>query len=268
MIKKGVFCLGVSFLSSVNPVWSTDSQDNEDFELLDFQRSLVYVLETQDWLIEEKPILTSPQTSLQDSIVAYYGNVPPTSLYKQDKVFFLPTTPVVHTYNPIFNFGFVEAVYSVVPNEKVKDFFGKSDISCCFIVMQRLINDTTPQLLRLHGFIHGEDAGRKNSSLSVSVEIINKDDRILFADGKTSQTNTVHCHDGVASPNNFALKGWDEGIYMDEPYWQSFGVYLPATRTATLIITGQNILDRELSEMMMSPILTYGAEAYLRSLLS
>lgn len=267
-IKEIILCLGLAWLMPSTQVFSAERMNNEALQELGIEHlSMDYVLKCYQWLGEQESLSAKPVTDLNKT-VTYYGNVQPTSLYKHEDIYFLPTAPVIHTYNPTIGYDYIDVAYSLAPNEQIKTFFGKQDITTCFIVMQQLIEDSAPQLLRLHGFVHGPDAGTKNAGVSVPVELINKDDVIQFSNGSSSQVNSVHCHDGVASPDNFDLKGWDPRIYLNEPYYQSFGVYLPSLRTAALIVVGQNILDKNMSAKVGTPILSDEAQAHLVKLLS
>lgn len=229
--------------------------------------SLEQTLKDEHWLSEDTVLVSKPSSLISGEVVSYYGNVPSTTLYKQGKIAFLPAAPVIYTYNPIINFGYIDAAYSLTPTDQIKSFFGKSEIVNCFLVLQKIINDSTPQLLRLHGFIHGVDAGAVNASLDVSVELINHDTPLLFTPSTPTQSGSVHCHGGMASPNNFALLGFDDKTYTYEPFWQSLGIYLPETKTAALIIMGQNILDYWFSEIEGVPILVPEFKLYLENLL-
>jgi hypothetical protein len=250
--------------------------DNEfDFLFMDQQlaiqeQSLSGVLKNQNWLSKEDQLMVRPISPANDEIIAYYGNVPPTSLYKQDKTYYLPTAPVVYVYNPVFNWGYVDVAYSLIPTEAIKKFFGQPEMLNCFLVFQRLIDDNVPQLLRLHGFIHGSNAGTiGNSSVQVAVELMSFEEQpITFTNKNPVQTNSVHCHGGVASPSNFDLIGVKEDIYTMAPVWQSLGIYLPATKTATLIVMGQNIIDHKLSFQGGEPILDDSFRNYFEKLLS
>lgn len=273
-IHKILFFLILSAsLGSLSAMEEQDEDDALNFLISQMsiqERSLSQVLKNQNWLNDEEHLISRPILPVVDEAVGYYGNVPPTSLYKQGKVYFLPTAPIIHTYNPIFSWGYVDAAYSLRPTDQIKKFFGKSELVNCFLVFQKLIDDKTPQLLRLHGFIHGTNAGAiVDSSVQVAVELMSHEELpITFSNKNPVQTNTVHCHGGVASPSNFDLIGVNEYVYTSIPLWQSLGVYLPATRTATLIVMGQNILDQELSSMAGEPILDFPFNAYLERLLS
>ena len=252
-----------------------EEEDSFDYSFMEQQlamqeQSLTEVLTQQNWLTKESQLMVRPIPPLQDETVAYYGNVPPTSLYKEGKIYYLPTAPVIHSYNPILSWGYVEAAYSLAPTEQIKNFFKKPEMANCFLVFQKLIDDKTPQLLRLHGFIHGINAGSiKNSSVQVGVELISFEEQsISFTNKNPLQTNSVHCHDGVASPSNFDLIGVNEDVYTGAPVWQSLGVYLPATNTATLIVMGANIIDHELSFQSGKPIFDSNFKTYFEKLLN
>jgi hypothetical protein len=234
------------------------------------EQSLSYVLKNQHWLSEEDQLMLRPIPPATDEIIAYYGNVPPTSLYKQDKVYYLPTAPVVYIYNPVFSWEYIDVAYSLTPTEAIKNFFGKPEMSNFFLVFQKLIHDRVPQLLRLHGFIHGSNAGIiGNSNVQVAVELMSFEEQpITFINENPLQTNSVHYHDGVASPNNFDLIGVKEDIYTMAPVWQSLGIYLPETKTATLIVMGQNIIDQNLSFQAEEPVLDDMFKVYFEKLLS
>ena len=229
--------------------------------------SLEYVLRAHQWLNEAVSLTSAPPSLTSDESVAYYGDAPPTTLYKQGKIAFLPAAPVVYTYDPTISYNYIAAAYSLPPTASIKSFFGGRNIVQFFLVLQRLIDDSTPQLLRLHGFIHGANAGSLNAVIEVAAELINHEEPIFFSNNTLWQVNSVHCHDGVASPSNFALTGLNDKIYTSEPFWQSVGVYLPTTQTATLIVFGHNMVDYELSELRNTPVLTLDFKGYLENLL-
>jgi hypothetical protein len=235
-------------------------------------RALVSILKKHHWL-EEDILHHTPNVSSHET-VSYFGNVKPTSLYGQigdhGKSFnyILPMAPYVHMYMPELYFGYTHVAYALKPTQKIRDFFGKQDIRQYYLVVQGLQGEPNNQLLRLHGFIHGKQAKYINKSINVTAEIlpIKNEAPITFSNDGVNQTSGVHCHDGVASPNNFALKGWKGGIF--DAGWQAFGVYLHESHTATLIIVGQKFIKEHESERAGQPLLTPEAAVYLDTLLS
>lgn len=228
-------------------------------------RTMPPILQKHQWL--EGDILHHKPNVSSNVIVSYFGNVKPTSLYRQGSNFILPMAPYVHPYHPVLYSGYIHVAYDLKPTQKIKDFFGEQDIRQCYLVAQGIGGSPDNQLLRLHGFIHGKNASRINKSVNVTAKIlpIKDEPHMSFSDNNVEKTSGVHCHDGVASPNNFALKGWKEGLFNGE--FQAFGVYLPESHTATLIIVGHGFIVEHASELAGEPILTPKAAAYLDNLL-
>lgn len=228
--------------------------------------SLTYLLAKQQWLLDEEAIDPIPSSGKTGKTLTYFGNVAPTSLYRQEGTYFLPMAPVIYKYNPDFYPGYIEAAYELKPTIGIKSFFGKSDITKCFLIFQNIVSGDK-QLLRLHGFVHGAEAGTVNANVAVAVELINHHDPVYFTGSALTKTDAVYCHGGVASPNNFELVGLKDDLYTTAPYWQSVSLYLPATKTAALLILGNNKIDFDLSEFMGNLILTEKFKEYFYQLL-
>lgn len=261
----GVFLWSILWVFNVTAMES--KAKNLEDDVLRSDRSLSHVLRSYHWLeethLEHIPPIIGPGTT------SYYGNVEPTSLYKLDTHFVLPTAPYVHPYDPIIGYDYVHAAYSLSPTLTIKAFFEGMDVEHSFLIAQKLVQTPEPQLLRLHGFIHGTNAGVVNANVSVAAQILSLDDNpvVSFVGGSPVHTDGVHCHDGVASPSNFALHGWQEMVFEIAPYWQAFGLYLPASKTAALMIMGQTFFDETMTQAMGEPILTEEAAQYLGHLL-
>lgn len=205
----------------------------------------------------------------QDETVSYLGNVPPTNLYKCESHYILPTAPYVHPYNPVFDYDYVYGAFQLRPTEKIKEFFNVPEVSQCYFVAQRIVETKEGQLLRLHGFAHGVNAGNLNVNKNVQVQIkpIKGSFEILFSDQSQVKNESVFVHGGVASPNNFLLKGFKSEVYQQGPFWQAISIYLPETKACALIVLGHQIFDMDLSLFLQEPVLVNEAVSFLESLI-
>ena len=246
------------------PIQVYSGDESPLFEDIETQK-LSNILKTAGWIDYHEGISLTPTVATNET-VAYVGNVPPTSLYKLDHRYILPVAPYVHPYHPDFDCDYVFAAVELKSTEALKTFFSGVEINKAFIVAQQLINPSESQLLRLHGFIHGVNAASANASTPVTAEIkpIHGVREILFSDNATSKTDSVHTHEGVASPCNFALKGFKPEVFDFLPCWQATALYLPQTKTATLLIFGQSFNDEGLSLHYGEPVLTKEASVFLR----
>ena len=213
--------------------------------------------------------------------VLYVGNVPPSPLYsdKNLNLFYFPQAPYITTYHPN-RCQCIHAAFELPFSEGFRKFFNlgsEEKLSRVFIVAQEFservevdavldaakkkiikpaVVDST-QRLRLHGLVRGGQPG--NQQVAVRVSPLAQGPLITL---KTDiHGGSVHTHDGVASPNNFALQGIDQKLYESSEF-QGFSIYLPEYQTATLIILCQKFWTNPLEP----GILTKEAENFLSTI--